>query len=108
MCRPPAASPTTGSRSTRPACRRAWRSENSCERAMDEREPASGEEGDGEPIPLSALQHAVYCLRQAALIHLERLLDRKSVVSGKSVSVRVDLGGRRIIKKKLPTERRVA
>ena len=25
-----------------------------------------------EPIPLSALQHAVYCLRQAALIHLER------------------------------------
>src|SRR3546814_16307191 len=39
---------------------------------------------------------------------MERLLargaaiavDRKSVVSGKSVSVRVDLGGRRIIKKK--------
>src|SRR3546814_15418992 len=28
------------------------------------------------------------------------LEDRKSVVSGKSVSVRVDLGGRRIIKKK--------
>src|SRR3546814_17270543 len=28
------------------------------------------------------------------------LRDRKSVVSGKSVSVRVDLGGRRIIKKK--------
>src|SRR3546814_17389807 len=28
-------------------------------------------------------------------------LDRKSVVSGKSVSVRVDLGGRSIIKKKL-------
>ena len=33
-------------------------------------------EGSGvgmEAIPLSALQHAVYCLRQAALIHLERL-----------------------------------
>src|SRR3546814_6280042 len=29
-----------------------------------------------------------------------RVIDRKSVVSGKSVSVRVDLGGRRIIKKK--------
>src|SRR3546814_11749824 len=28
-------------------------------------------------------------------------IDRKSVVSGKSVSVRVDLGGRRIIKKKI-------
>src|SRR3546814_16323184 len=29
------------------------------------------------------------------------LLDRKSVVSGKSVSVRVDLGGRLIIKNKI-------
>src|SRR3546814_20765501 len=29
-----------------------------------------------------------------------RILDRKSVVEGTSVSVRVDLGGRRIIKKK--------
>src|SRR3546814_19622806 len=29
--------------------------------------------------------------------------DRKSVVSGKSVSVRVDLGGRRLIKKKSNT-----
>lgn len=25
------------------------------------------------PIPISALQHAIYCLRQAALIHLERV-----------------------------------
>src|SRR3546814_11852536 len=32
--------------------------------------------------------------------------DRKSVVSGKSVSVRVDLGGRRIIKKKKNKRRR--
>src|SRR3546814_12509416 len=31
----------------------------------------------------------------------EAVLDRKSVVEGKSVSVRVDLGGRRIIKKKI-------
>jgi CRISPR-associated exonuclease Cas4 len=28
---------------------------------------------EADPIPISALQHAVYCLRQAALIHLERL-----------------------------------
>lgn len=28
-----------------------------------------------EPIPLSALQHAVYCLRQAALIHIERMWE---------------------------------
>ena len=31
------------------------------------------EDTDAEPIPISALQHAVYCMRQAALIHLERL-----------------------------------
>src|SRR3546814_19722073 len=31
--------------------------------------------------------------------------DRKSVVEGKSVSVRVDLGGRRILKKKKETRR---
>src|SRR3546814_19106234 len=34
-----------------------------------------------------------------------RLRDRKSVVEGKSVSVRVDLGGRRIIKKNKPKHR---
>src|SRR3546814_20440081 len=45
-------------------------------------------------------------LRCASIAHprleidLVDLKDRKSVVSGKSVSVRVDLGGRRIIKKK--------
>src|SRR3546814_8780433 len=32
--------------------------------------------------------------------------DRKSVVEGKSVSVRVDLGGRRVIKKKTITNNR--
>src|SRR3546814_18950678 len=31
---------------------------------------------------------------------LERIRDRKSVVEGKSVPVRVDLGGRRILKQK--------
>lgn len=29
--------------------------------------------GLDDPIPISALQHAVYCLRQAALIHIERV-----------------------------------
>src|SRR3546814_16210088 len=40
--------------------------------------------------------------RLAAIEQIDHLhqLDRKSVVQGKSVSVRVDLGGRRIIKKK--------
>src|SRR3546814_17940964 len=35
------------------------------------------------------------------------LTDRKSVVQGKSVSVRVDLGGRRIIKKKKIITRKI-
>src|SRR3546814_16721887 len=35
-----------------------------------------------------------------AFSRIVQILDRKSVVWGKSVSVRVDLGGRRIIKKK--------
>src|SRR3546814_19630792 len=39
-------------------------------------------------------------LAQHRLLCLPRRVDRTSVVSGKSVSVRVALGGRRIIKKK--------
>src|SRR3546814_17649097 len=38
--------------------------------------------------------------RHMQLTDLKDVQDRKSVVSGKSVSVRVDLGGSRIIKKK--------
>lgn len=41
---------------------------------MGEMAEASESERD-EPIPLSALQHAAYCLRQAALIHLERMWE---------------------------------
>src|SRR3546814_18759407 len=39
-------------------------------------------------------------VRTGAVDQRRRALDRKSVVSGKRVSVRVDLGGRRILKKK--------
>src|SRR3546814_12275180 len=39
-------------------------------------------------------------LPEALIVLLQEGGDRKSVVEGKSVSVRVDLGGRRIIKKK--------
>src|SRR3546814_17837668 len=51
------------------------------------------------------------CTRQgsaravAQKIGVSRPTDRKSVVWGKSVSVRVDLGGRRIIKKKNKKDR---
>jgi len=37
--------------------------------------------GEGEPIPISALQHAIYCLRQAALIHLERLWEENRLTA---------------------------
>jgi CRISPR-associated exonuclease Cas4 len=42
---------------------------------MDEKTSikAPEESRDDDFIPISALQHAVYCLRQAALIHLERM-----------------------------------
>ncbi len=39
------------------------------------------DELDADPIPLSALQHAVYCLRQAALIHLERLWEENRLTA---------------------------
>src|SRR3546814_11228590 len=48
-----------------------------------------------------ALKHAQSTEGDMTLTHIA---DRKSVVYGKSVSVRVDLGGRRIIKKKNSTE----
>src|SRR3546814_2640320 len=52
-----------------------------------------GERLDAQGRPLAADDAKIDAL-------LEReVRDRKSVVSGKSVSVRVDLGGRRIIKK---------
>src|SRR3546814_11711338 len=38
---------------------------------------------------------------------LQLPLDRKSVVEGKGVAVRVDLGGRRIIKKKTQRKKRI-
>src|SRR3546814_17737879 len=44
-----------------------------------------------------------HCIKIGTGLVVQRrkaLVDRKSVVKGKSVSVRVDLGGRRIIKKK--------
>ncbi|MBO0346678.1 CRISPR-associated protein Cas4 [Roseibium sp. CAU 1637] len=51
----------------------------------------------GEPIPLSALQHAVYCLRQAALIHLERMwADNRFTAEGDVLHAVADKGGRRM------------
>jgi CRISPR-associated exonuclease Cas4 len=52
-----------------------------------------------EPIPISALQHAVYCLRQAALIHLERLwADNVLTAEGHVLHTAADLPGRRKVR----------
>ena len=51
---------------------------------------------DDSPIPLSALQHAVYCLRQAALIHVERLWEEnRFTAEGRVLHARVDEQGER-------------
>src|SRR3546814_16125554 len=54
----------------------------------------------GHTIALQGLDDAQLVLGIDTRVHRE---DRKSAVEGKSVSVRVDLGGRRIIKKKKQT-----
>ncbi|TNC49613.1 CRISPR-associated protein Cas4 [Rubellimicrobium rubrum] len=49
-----------------------------------------------DPIPLSALQHAVYCLRQAALIHLERAwAENRFTAEGAVLHEVSDKGGAR-------------
>jgi len=51
---------------------------------------------DDDLIPLSALQHAVYCLRQAALIHLERLwAENRFTAEGKVLHLSADEPGTR-------------
>lgn len=51
---------------------------------------------ESEPIPLAALQHAVYCLRQAALIHLERLwAENRFTAEGHVMHVAADKPGAR-------------
>ncbi|MDF2140878.1 CRISPR-associated protein Cas4 [Paenirhodobacter sp. CAU 1674] len=51
---------------------------------------------EDEAIPLSAVQHAVYCLRQAALIHLERLwAENRFTAEGDVFHAVADKGGTR-------------
>lgn len=62
---------------------------------MGAQAPASAQP-EGEPIPLSALQHAVYCLRQAALIHLERVwAENRFTAEGQVLHAVADKGGGR-------------
>lgn len=51
---------------------------------------------ESDPFPLSALQHAVYCLRQAALIHIERAwADNRFTAEGHVLHAVADKGGSR-------------
>ncbi|WP_117194001.1 CRISPR-associated protein Cas4 [Rhizobium terrae] len=59
-------------------------------------EATEGSGSETEPIPLSALQHAVYCLRQAALIHLERVwAENRFTAEGQVLHQVADKGGSR-------------
>lgn len=59
----------------------------------------AGGQPDAEPIPLSALQHAVYCLRQAALIHIERMwAENRFTAEGKVLHMSADEPGRRRVR----------
>ena len=54
------------------------------------------DETDPDPIPISALQHAVYCMRQAALIHLERMwAENRFTAEGHVLHITTDNPGRR-------------
>ena len=49
-----------------------------------------------ESIPVSALQHAVYCMRQCALIHLERLWEENRLTAeGRVLHQVIDEAGHR-------------
>lgn len=60
---------------------------------------AAASETHGEPIPISAIQHAVYCLRQAALIHLERLwAENRLTAEGQVLHLASDDAGSRKVR----------
>src|SRR3546814_16900673 len=62
----------------------------------------------GRDRPREIAQHVAVALGQelAQAVVLFRIRDRKRVVKGKRISVRVDRGGRRIIKKKKKTKKK--
>lgn len=67
--------------------------------AESESERAPASETTSDPIPLSALQHAVYCLRQAVLIHVERLwADNRFTAEGHVLHAVADKTGSRRVK----------
>src|SRR3546814_16074717 len=65
---------------------------------------------DASALLFAAVDHIlepIECLQDSHCRAASPIEDRKSVVKGKSGSVRVDLGGRRIIKKKRKIEKKI-
>jgi CRISPR-associated exonuclease Cas4 len=61
--------------------------------------PVPSDELELEPIPISALQHAIYCLRQAALIHIERLwVENRFTAEGRVLHTSADEPGHRKVR----------
>ena len=57
-------------------------------------QPVGMDHWGGDPIPLSALQHALYCLRQCALIHLDRAwAENRLTAQGRVLHQAADLPG---------------
>src|SRR3546814_16877381 len=73
-------------------------------KAIDAVAPQQLIEGVRAVHEFTALAQAGSCHCSTSRDPPSRQADRKSVVKGQSVSVRVDLGGRRIIKKKNKTD----
>ncbi|MBZ0163577.1 MAG: CRISPR-associated protein Cas4 [Notoacmeibacter sp.] len=66
---------------------------------MHSDEAVPTDERESDPIPLSALQHAVYCLRQAALIHLERMwAENRFTAEGHVLHVAADKPAQRKVR----------
>ena len=61
------------------------------------------ESTDEEPIPISALQHWVYCPRQCALIHLERIwAENRFTAEGQVLHLSTNKPGQKLRKPGFP------
>src|SRR3546814_14036803 len=83
-----------GRRNTREAALAKLHATDSAQLVIDKAVQIFGGLGVVHGVPVEVLYREVRALR------IYEGADRKSVVKGKSVSVRVDLGGRRTLKKK--------
>ncbi|WP_343292992.1 CRISPR-associated protein Cas4 [Vandammella animalimorsus] len=61
---------------------------------MNAAKPSADQDQEEDPIPLSALQHYLYCPRQCALIHLEQLWSENALTAeGRLLHQRADSPG---------------